>query len=367
MPHPVRYARTSDGVNVAYCEFGEGDPLIYLSGLPWSNFSYMFSNPYIARHPQELGGFARVLPYDPRGCGLSDHDAPDLSLEGFARDIDAVADTAGHQRFTLYGSGDATRVAIHYAATRPERVAQLILWLPSVSTERLRNDPVLRAISPLVDRDWNLYARTLAHAVVGGWDATRAPYADAFAELVLASIRQEEFRPLAQAMWGHDVSDELAQVEARTLVMTRERAAVYTLPVVSEVAAGIPGAHLTVTPGNWLLPCTGDDITSEIATFLGHAPPTPAPPPFRVSSAELEGPVGPGSSHGASLTHREREVIALIAQGKTNAEIGTELVIARATASRHVHNILGKLGVSRRSEAAVYAVVEGLNEAPPAV
>jgi DNA-binding CsgD family transcriptional regulator len=56
-----------------------------------------------------------------------------------------------------------------------------------------------------------------------------------------------------------------------------------------------------------------------------------------------------------SLTAREREVVALIAAGKSNREIAAELFISPATAARHVANILAKLGYSSRSQVAVWA------------
>jgi ATP/maltotriose-dependent transcriptional regulator MalT len=62
----------------------------------------------------------------------------------------------------------------------------------------------------------------------------------------------------------------------------------------------------------------------------------------------------------AGLTRREREVIALIAQGYSNREIGEALTIAEKTAEVHVGNILGKLGLASRAHAAAYAVEHGL-------
>ena len=56
------------------------------------------------------------------------------------------------------------------------------------------------------------------------------------------------------------------------------------------------------------------------------------------------------------LTEREREVLGLIARGLTNREIAAQLVISEKTAGHHVSHILDKLGMSRRSEAAAYAV-----------
>ena len=57
---------------------------------------------------------------------------------------------------------------------------------------------------------------------------------------------------------------------------------------------------------------------------------------------------------------REVEVLRLVAQGKSNREIGEELVITEGTARRHVSNIYQKIGLNNRSEATSYALREGL-------
>jgi DNA-binding CsgD family transcriptional regulator len=62
------------------------------------------------------------------------------------------------------------------------------------------------------------------------------------------------------------------------------------------------------------------------------------------------------------LSAREREVLRLIAQGRTNPEIGERLFITRKTVGVHVGNILAKLGVSGRVEAATVAIRLGLTE-----
>ena len=55
------------------------------------------------------------------------------------------------------------------------------------------------------------------------------------------------------------------------------------------------------------------------------------------------------------LTPREREIIALVAEGRSNGEIGKQLFISTKTVSVHVSNILGKLGAASRTEAAAVA------------
>ena len=65
------------------------------------------------------------------------------------------------------------------------------------------------------------------------------------------------------------------------------------------------------------------------------------------------------------LSEREQEVASLIAQGCSNREIATTLVIAEASAVRHVANILNKLGLKSRAKVAVWAVERGLGSGHP--
>ena len=80
--------------------------------------------------------------------------------------------------------------------------------------------------------------------------------------------------------------------------------------------------------------------------------------------------MGRGARAGAdrlgALTPRERQVLALIAQGASNRAIADALIIAERTAEIHVSNILAKLGVTSRTQAAAYALAQGL-AAPPDV
>jgi DNA-binding NarL/FixJ family response regulator len=78
----------------------------------------------------------------------------------------------------------------------------------------------------------------------------------------------------------------------------------------------------------------------------------------RVDVPALPGPrrhVEPGGAAPFGLTEREREVLRLVAAGRGNRDIAAELFISPKTASVHVSNILGKLGVSSRGEAAATA------------
>lgn len=73
-------------------------------------------------------------------------------------------------------------------------------------------------------------------------------------------------------------------------------------------------------------------------------------------AASGAGGTGPGAQQGPQLTAREREVLELIAAGKSNREIAKALMLAEKTVKTHVSNVLMKLGVADRTQAALWAV-----------
>jgi DNA-binding NarL/FixJ family response regulator len=89
-------------------------------------------------------------------------------------------------------------------------------------------------------------------------------------------------------------------------------------------------------------------LAEEVAKRLGAKPLL-----LELSAGDV--PSGP-----AALTARESEVLALLAEGRTNRELARQLYISEKTVSVHVSNILAKLGVRSRTEAAAVARRDGL-------
>jgi DNA-binding NarL/FixJ family response regulator len=95
------------------------------------------------------------------------------------------------------------------------------------------------------------------------------------------------------------------------------------------------------------------DVAQKVLASFSYAPVEPAvtAPPT---------PAFDGESNVAQLTEREREILALLARGASNREISETLYIAGGTVKNHLSNILGKLGVRDRTQAALKARELGL-------
>jgi DNA-binding NarL/FixJ family response regulator len=113
---------------------------------------------------------------------------------------------------------------------------------------------------------------------------------------------------------------------------------------------------------------TTETILSALAAVLVH-PGGTAAGELRQHQQAFPGAVTSQSSAGgqrgllppsSDLTRREREVLGLLCQRLTDPEIAAQLFISPYTASKHVSNVLGKLGVANRRQAAAVAARHGL-------
>ena len=82
---------------------------------------------------------------------------------------------------------------------------------------------------------------------------------------------------------------------------------------------------------------------------------------FATPGSEMAAAGGKGGRERSPLSTREREIVALVAQGHKNKEMAEKFFISEQTVKNHLHNLFDKLGVSDRLELALYAIHKGLH------
>ena len=161
----IRYARTSDGVDIAFGSVGEGPALLILPTgaishvqAIWETFGYFL---------QPLAGRFHLVWYDSRATGLSDRSAIDFSMAAMVRDLESVIEGAGLTNFAALAITDAVPVAVTYAAPHPRELTSLILVDGWSQFSDYRENPASIAEKALREGDWILYTETLARLSLG--------------------------------------------------------------------------------------------------------------------------------------------------------------------------------------------------------
>jgi DNA-binding CsgD family transcriptional regulator len=176
----------------------------------------------------------------------------------------------------------------------------------------------------------------LADVWVPGTDAATR---NAFAQLQRAAADAETAAVMLDAIYATDVRGLLGDIRAPTLVIHRRDDRAIPFELGRDLAARIPGARLVALEGDIHLPWLGD--RDAVLRALG--------------SAQAEPDVD-----GGPLSAREQEVLRLIADGLSDADIAERLIVSPHTVHRHVANIRAKLRQPSRAAAAAHAVREGL-------
>lgn len=123
----IRFCRSFDGTMIAFATVGDGPPLVKAPN--WLNhLEYDWESPVWRHWFRELAKDHRLVRFDQRGNGLSDWDVSDIDFEALVRDMQAVIDAAGLQRFPLVGISQGCAISIAYAVRNPDRVSRLVLY-----------------------------------------------------------------------------------------------------------------------------------------------------------------------------------------------------------------------------------------------
>lgn len=346
----VQYTATADGFSIAYWTLGEGPPIVQLPAIPYSHIALEWEQPRLRRTYDLLAAQLRLVRYDGRGLGLSQRDVMSFSLETMLADLDAVVNALDAPQVTLLGVINSGAVAIAYAARHPERVSQLVLWCPVVDGSVHVNNPRLQAVRQVLETDWELYTRTVAHSLLG-W--TESDAALQFAEYIRAGITQDTARQLVPEILKLNVWDDLPRVRCPTLILHRPTLPLFPTGVMERVAGGIPNAQLALMDGDSAVPWLGDwrALPRIVYRFLGLTPFSAA---GRTRALKLL------SMRQQSLTSREREIVDFVVRGLTNRQIAEELFLSEKTVENHIGRILVKTDLPSRTRLAAYAIENGL-------
>lgn len=173
----------------------------------------------------ELGRDHTLVRYDERGCGLSDREVNEFSVDVWVRDLEAVVDALGLERFPLLGISQGGPVAISYTLRHPERVSALVLY-GTYSEGRLIRDPSpdareeAEAIATLTKQGWGrdnpAYRQIFTASFIPGASIEQQRW---FNDLQRVSTSPENAVRFLGAFGEIDVRDLVAQVSVPTLVL----------------------------------------------------------------------------------------------------------------------------------------------------
>ena len=322
----IQYAKTEDGVNIAYWTLGEGDPLVYM---PWifGHIELEWRNPEHRRFCEGLAQGGLLVHYDGRASGLSDRNVEDLSLEARVRDLECVVDRLGLDQFALWAPMINGTLAIKYAAEHPERVSRLVLWCSIVRAADLTEAAQFQGLMALAEKDWDLFTETMASVIFSWSDSEKARQ---YANLIRESTTPETVQASLPILLETDVSDLLPRVRAPTLVIHRRDMTYPSLDAGRMLASQIPDARLVVLDGD------SADIGEDTATilgltseFLGRAYADPAQPStgdiHTILFTDMESSTALTQSLGDAKAQELVRAHNIIVREALNAHDGTEI------------------------------------------
>lgn len=347
----IHYARTDDGLKLAWAEAGAGPALVKAAN--WlTHLEYEWESPVWRHWIRFFTENFRYIRYDERGCGMTDWKAGDLCLERWVGDLESVVEAAApREPFSLLGISQGGAACVAYAVKHPERVSKLILYGAYARGTYRRGDAdkerFYRALIELTRQGWGsdnpAFRQIFTSRFAPGASLEQIGW---FNELCRKTTTPEIAASLLESRAEVDVASLLEKVRTPTLVLHSRGDEVVPISEGRILAAGIKGAQFVELDSKnhvlledepaWARFC------DEVLEFTG------VEARERVEDSAFD-----------ALTPREREVLALIAEGLGNAQIAQRLDISEKTVRNHVSNLFDKLGVWTRAQAIVFALERG--------
>ena len=347
MRQSIRLTNSADGTTLAWADAGAG-PALVKAGNWLTHLEHDVESPIWRHWIRFFAEHYRFVRYDERGCGMSDREPKELSLDRSADDLAAVIEAAKPEPpFVLLGISQGGCAAIRYAVAHPERVSHLILYGCYVEGRAKQSDRALeeatRARIALTRSGWGqnnpVYRQLFTSRFVPGASDEQIRW---FNELCRVTATPEMAARTMEFRLQIDDTELLPRVSVPTLVLHARGDEAVSHAQSRLIASRIPGATLVeLDSRNHILlepEAAWTRFKQEVLDFTGRAG------------------AGEGDARLASLSSRERDILDRIAKGCTNLEIGRQLFISEKTVRNHVTRIFEKLGVHSRAQAIVLAL-----------
>lgn len=274
---PVRYARSSDGVGIAYQVAGSG-PVDILAIPGFITHLDIWWNAPTEGLVRRLTSLGRLISFDKRGMGLSDRPESVDALR-WVDDTLAVIDAAEARDVVVLGISGGTPTAIRVASMHPERIRGLVIFGGGARSIAGPDYPIGHDMATLQSFAHNLEQKWGTGVAISSFAPSRAH--DAHVREYWARYQQLSASPSAamRYFWATvhtDVTDLLETIRVPTLVLHPERDVVAPVEWGRFIAERIPDAEFVALDSDVDLICVSDvieELGNRIASFIGRLPP----------------------------------------------------------------------------------------------
>jgi class 3 adenylate cyclase len=283
MDQPLtRYAKTDDGVFIAYQTLGEG-PIDIAWQFEWlGNVDAIWQARLYAEWFRGLASFSRLILHDRRGTGASSRNVDPPNLETRVADLLAVLDAVGSERPVLGASLEGGAANVLLAATRPDRVHSLFWWYPAPRSTVAPDYP-WGVTDEILDRDLKAATEYWGTSDYEDWWYEPSPGEQATVSEIdripMALVTRQTATPdvalQLELIWRQtDVRATLPAVGAPALLLARDR----DREALEYLASLMPRAQVKLFPGGSdLMPWIDEQpaVLRVIRQFVGADAPAP--------------------------------------------------------------------------------------------
>jgi pimeloyl-ACP methyl ester carboxylesterase len=246
---------------------GQGPFLVFPPA--WvSHLQLQWEHPFTREYLEKGTRNQTFVLYDRHGCGLSERNRTEFTLESEVRSLEAVIDHLKLKRFALCGFSCGGPVAIAYAIKYPRRVSHLILFDSYANGEAITTKEFKKSFTSLMRSAWGVGSKALADMFLPGADVSTLKWV---IRLQREAATAEMAAKLLDLTYDLDVTDLLPRLRVPTLVIHRKGDKAIPFHLGREMASMIPNSRFVPLEGNIHIPFFGDAdaVLRIMGEFLG--------------------------------------------------------------------------------------------------